>query len=113
MSQFLFERANLFAYDLWPVFRLLAEVPSIPSLLAWLSLVLLPLVLSLSCLRLWHFWEALRGFLACLGTALWSAWLVIYLVCLTFWGLHLLNFWALALAALYIQYRQGRKHHGG
>jgi hypothetical protein len=110
LSHFLLERANLFAYDLLPTLKLLSGLPSVTAFLALLTFVLLPLLLGLICLRLWTLWDALRGLLSCLGTTLWSAWLTIYLVCLTFWGLHLLNFWVLALAALYIQYRRSRSH---
>lgn len=109
-SQFLLERSNVFMYDWWPVLKLLGRLPALMGWMALLVWGVLPVLLGALCLRYWPLRDALRGLLACGGTALWSTWLTIYLVCLIFWGLYLLNFWSLALAALYIQYR--RHGHG-
>jgi len=80
MSQFLLERANLFAYDPEPLLNLLREQPwSGRGLLVALVVVVIPTLLVLLCLRVWKFWNALRGIVACAGTALWSAWITIYL----------------------------------
>ena len=109
MSQFLLERANLFAYDPQPLLDVLREQPtSARGMLVALVVVVIPLLLVMICLRVWKVWDALRGIVACLGTALWSAWITVYLVCLFFWGLYLLNYWSLALLALYIQYQRSR-----
>ncbi len=111
LSQFLLERSNLFTYDIMPVVRLLTDVPTISGALAATALVVLPLLLALLCLRFWRGWETLRAFLACIGIAVWSAWMTVYLLCMVFWSLHLLNFWALAIATLYIQRRHAGGHH--
>ena len=111
-NQFLLERANLFAYDPMPLLSLLREDPlSLRALLVALVVVIIPTILVLLCLRVWKFWDAVRGIIACAGTALWSAWITIYMVCLAFWGLYLLNYWSLALLALYIQYQRGKGGH--
>ena len=112
MSQFLLERANLFAYDPEPLLAVLRAQPtSGRGLLVGLVVVVIPILLVTICLRVWKFWDALRGIVACLGTAMWSAWITIYLVCLFFWGLYLLNYWSLALLAAYIQYQRSRGGH--
>lgn len=114
LSQFLLERANVFAYDSLPVMRLLGEVPSTRGLLAVLVVVILPLLMVILNLRFWDLREALRSLLASAGIALWTGWLTVYLVCTVFWSLYLLNFWSLGLVALYIQYRKsqgGGGHH--
>ncbi|CAK0744614.1 conserved membrane hypothetical protein [Gammaproteobacteria bacterium] len=112
MNQFLLERANLLAYDPEPLLNLLREQPlSGRGLLIALVVVVIPTILVLLCLRVWKFWNALRGIVACAGTALWSAWITVYLVCLVFWGLYLLNYWSLALFAGYIQYQRSRGGH--
>jgi hypothetical protein len=110
-SQFLLQRSNVFTYQWLPLLRLLSDLPARSGWLALLVCVILPAMLIALCLRYWPLRDALRGLLACAGTALWSAWLTIYLVCLIFWGLFLLNFWSLALAALYIQYRRHGHSH--
>ncbi|CAK0776563.1 conserved membrane hypothetical protein [Gammaproteobacteria bacterium] len=112
MNQFLLERANLFAYDPEPLLNLLREQPwSGRGLLVALVVVVIPTLLVMMCLRFWKLWDALRGMVACAGTALWSAWITVYLVCLVFWGLYLLNYWSLALLAVYIQYQRSRGGH--
>jgi hypothetical protein len=112
MNQFLLERANLFSYDPAPLLNFLREDPmSIRGLLVALVVVVIPTLLVLICLRVWKFWDALRGIVACAGTALWSAWITVYLVCLLFWGLYLLNYWSLAILAIYIQYQRSRGGH--
>jgi hypothetical protein len=108
----LLERANLFAYDPEPLLSLLREDPlSARGLLIALVVVIIPTVLVLVCLRVWKPWAAIRGIVACAGTALWSAWITVYMVCLFFWGLYLLNYWSLALLAIYIQYQRGKGGH--
>lgn len=112
ITQFLSERANLFSYDPTPLLDLLREDPiSGRGLLIALVVVIIPTILVLICLKVWKFWPALRGIIACAGTALWSAWITIYLVCLVFWGLNLLSYWSLALLAVYIQYQRSRGGH--
>jgi hypothetical protein len=112
MNQFLLERANLFAYDPEPLLNLLRDDPtSVRGLLVALVVVVIPTLLVLVCLRVWKFWDALRGIIACAGTALWSAWITVYMVCLFFWGLYLLNYWSLALLAVYIQYQRSQGGH--
>ena len=105
-TQFLLERSNVFKYEWFPVMRLLITLPESQGWTALLAWVILPLLLGALCLRYWPLREALLSLATCAGVALWSAWLTIYLVCLLFWGLFLLNFWSLALAAFYIQYRR-------
>jgi hypothetical protein len=113
LSQFLLVRSNIFAYDPAPVMALLHEGPSAGSVLALLGVVVLPLLLAILCLRFWKHVDAVRAMLACTGIALWTAWYTVYLVCLVFWSLYLLNFWVLALLGVYIQYRQSRSGGGG
>jgi hypothetical protein len=112
MNQFLWERANLFTYDPQPLFDLLREDPFSPrGLLIAVVMVIIPTLVVVVCLRVWKLWDALRGIIACTGTALWSAWITVYLVCLVFWGLYLLNYWSLAVLAIYIQYQRSKGGH--
>lgn len=112
LTGFLLQRANLFSYDPRVVLHAIQDLASPTGLLALLVLVVLPPLLVLLCVRLWRRWDALRAVFACAAISLWSAWLTIYLVCLLLWGLHLLNVWALALLALYLQYRRARARGG-
>jgi hypothetical protein len=113
LSQFLMERSNVFVYDSIPVMRLLGDVPSGQGLLAVLIVVVLPLLMVVLSLRFWELRDALRALFASAGIALWTGWFTVYLICAVFWSLYLLNFWALGLAVLYIQYRKGGQaaHH--
>jgi hypothetical protein len=113
LSQFLLVRSNAFAYDPAPVIALLHEGPSGGSILALLGVVVLPLLMAILCLRFWKHLDAVRGMLACTGISVWTTWYTVYLLCLAFWSLYLLNFWALALVGVYIQYRQSRSGGGG
>jgi|GEM_PF-2552717 len=112
IHQFLLERANLFAYNPDPLLSLLSDQPvSVRGILVALVVGVIPLLLVFMCFRVWKFWAALRGIVACAGTALWSAWITVYLVCLVFWGLYVLNYWSLALLAVYIQHQRGKGAH--
>jgi hypothetical protein len=105
--QFITERANVFAYDLGPLFGLFATSAHWIELYA-LGLVFLLLTLgaTLLCFRYWSGREAIRAAIACGGTVIWAAWITIYLVCLVFWALFHLNYWALLLMVLFVQYRR-------
>lgn len=108
--EFLLERSNLFNYQFWPLIDMMREIPHERGVLAVLAVALIPLMLGVLSIRFWAWREALRSMLACAGTAMWSAWLTLYLVCLAFWSLYLLNFWSLAVAALYYQYQRTHSH---
>jgi hypothetical protein len=109
--RFLGERSNIFAYDLGPLVALVRDDPSPQLLVAVAALLILPVATTVWCYRLWPRREAWRAVLACIGTTLWTSWMTVYLVCLTFWALYKLNFWALALFAAYYQYRRTHGHH--
>jgi hypothetical protein len=111
LSQFLLERANVFGYDSLPLMRLLDEVPNTEGLVATLVVLVLPLLLVILSLRFWELRDALRAVIASAGVALWMGWFTVYLICVVFWGLYLLNFWTLGLMVLYIQYRKSQGHH--
>jgi hypothetical protein len=108
--QFMAERANVFSYDLGPLLGLFAASEHRIELYA-LALVfaLLTLGTILFCFRYWSGREAIRAAAACGGAVVWAAWLTVYLVCLVFWALYHLNYWALLLMVFFVQYR--RWHH--
>jgi hypothetical protein len=105
-QQFLFEQSNPLTYRFWPLTGLLGGPFAAENIVAWLALVVLPVLLLLLSLRFWSTRLAVRAMLACAIATFWSAWLTIYLVCLVFWSFYILNFWSLALMALYLQYRR-------
>ncbi|MBF0392268.1 MAG: hypothetical protein HQL38_06265 [Alphaproteobacteria bacterium] len=107
LGQFLTERAMLFEYSWGAVLDTLSQ-PSTPFavLLVAAGLFALPLAASVPIGRLWGGTDALRAVAASTGILIWSAWMTVYLVCLLFWALHELNFWALALLVVYLQYRR-------
>lgn len=107
LGRFLAERAMLFDYGWGAVLDTLAQ-PSTPFvvLLAAAGLFALPLAASVPIGRLWQGTDALRAIAASAGILVWSAWITVYLVCLLFWSLYELNFWALALLVVYLQYRR-------
>ncbi|MBF0306440.1 MAG: hypothetical protein HQL41_12415 [Alphaproteobacteria bacterium] len=107
LGRFLTERAMLFNYGWGEVLDTLSQ-PSTPFavLLAAAGLFALPLAASVPIGRLWSGTDALRAVAASTGILIWSAWMTVYLICLLFWALHELNFWALALLVVYLQYRR-------
>lgn len=109
--EFLGSRSNIFAYDIAPLLKVIAQDPPAQLLVAVAAMVILAVVTTVWCFRFWPGREAWRALAACIGTTLWTAWMVVYLVCLTFFALFKLNFWALALFAAYYQYRRTHGHH--
>ncbi|MEO5335737.1 MAG: hypothetical protein H7841_02415 [Magnetospirillum sp. WYHS-4] len=107
--EFLTGRGNIFSYEVWPVLAAVRDQSLPEVLVAVAASLVLPVVVTVWVHRLWPRRDAWRALLSCLGTTAWTAWMTVYLVSLTFWALYKLNFWALALFALYYQYR--RSHH--
>jgi hypothetical protein len=104
---FMTERANIFAYDLAPLLSLFGSSEFQVELYALLLIfALLTLGTVLLCFRYWSGLESFRAATACGGTVLWAAWITVYLVCLVFWALYRLNYWALLLMVLFVQYRR-------
>ncbi len=110
IGEFLGQRANLFAYDPSPLFELLWPKLFLPWLASVLAIILLPALLILLCRYFWRSRQIWRALLGCTITALWSAWMAVYLVCLVCWGLYVLNYWVFAVLTLYLQFRKGQGH---
>lgn len=111
---FLTERGNLFAYSIQPALHALMPDPAAGPLLsrplyigaiAYLAIMAACMTI---CFWLWKFTDALRAALCCGIMVLLTAWITIYFVALLFWALYVLNFWVLAIIALYYQYRRQR-----
>lgn len=105
-SQFILERGNIFAYHPGPLVVALRSDPPLGLLAASFLAVASSAGAVISCLRLWPGRDGWRAIVACGATMAWTAWATVYFSCLTFWLLFKLNFWALALFALYYQYRR-------
>ena len=110
-AEFLLERGNVFTYAVTPFVDLLADPSANLEILAFgIALVTVPAICVGIALRVWPPPIAWRAIVACGIMAVTTVWMTVYLVALTFWGLYLLNFWALAIIAAYYQYR--RYHNG-
>lgn len=105
-SEFMLDRGNIFAYELGPLAVALGSGPPAGLVLASVLAVVSSGAAAASCFRLWSGRDSWRAVLACGATMAWTSWATVYLSCLTFWLLFKLNFWALALFALYYQYRR-------
>jgi len=111
---FLTERGNLFAYSFQPIVLALMPEPaggsllSRPLFLGAVAYLLIMAICSTICFWLWKFTGALRAVLCCGIMVLLTAWMTIYFVALFFWALYVLNFWVLAVIALFYQYRRQR-----
>lgn len=111
---FLTERGNLFAYSFRPA--LLAVMPdpaagpllSRPLFVGVIVYLVIMATCTTICFWLWKFTDAVRAILCCGIILLLTAWMTIYFVTLLFWALYMLNFWVLAVIALYYQYRRQR-----
>lgn len=111
-TEFVTVRSNMFAYALAPFFERLAQPDANPEILAAaIALAVLPAACIAVAFRLWPASTAWRAIFACGVRAIATAWMTVYLVALTFWGLYLLNFWALAFIAAYYQYRRYHTGH--
>ncbi|MBF0094679.1 MAG: hypothetical protein HQL33_05650 [Alphaproteobacteria bacterium] len=106
-GQFLFEHANPFMFSLFPAASGPHDTPVWRTVLL-ASVVVLLAVIILLAFRIWPHRPALRAIGTCAGIAALTAWLVVYLVSLTLWSLHVLNFWAFALLGFYYHYRTSR-----
>lgn len=111
---FLAERGNLFAYSFQPFVLALTPGPADgallgrPIFLGVLAYLLLMALCSVISFWLWSFVNAVRAVICCGIIALLTAWMTIYFVALLFWSLYVLNFWVLAIIALFYQYRRQR-----
>ena len=109
---FITERSNVFSYSLEPILSGLAHPNVHPELAAvCIAAFLLPVICAAFAFKLWPAPIAWRALAACAIQSLLTVWATVYLVALTFWGLYLLNFWALALIAAYYQYRRYHTGH--
>lgn len=109
LSQFLAERVNPLNYGIGPIVQRFAT-DGAHGLLAFGSIAATALlvVIAAAPFRFWTLPIAPMAVLAGLGLALLAAYLTIYLVCLVFWTLHLLNFWSLAILIVLFQYYRSR-----
>lgn len=111
---FLTERGNLFAYSIQPALHALMPDPaagpllSRPLYIGAIAYLAIMAACTTICFWLWKFTDALRATLCCGIMVLLTAWMTIYFVALLFWALYVLNFWVLAIIALYYQYRRQR-----
>ncbi|MBI1320971.1 MAG: hypothetical protein GC168_18750 [Candidatus Hydrogenedens sp.] len=108
-SAFILERVNPFNYSFDPVFNQMAwdgEGTNLAVLfvLAAASAALL----VLKAISTWRSAGALRGIIFGFAVVVWACYLTMFLVCLTLWLLHLLNFWTLALATLAVHLHRSR-----
>ncbi|KOR27516.1 hypothetical protein TI05_18830 [Achromatium sp. WMS3] len=104
LTQFFLERANMFTYNIFSVIHLLTQMQTDAGWIAGFAIILLPLILLFINLMLWQHQDALRALLASAIIALWTTWVVVYIVATIFWIVHLLNVWTLILLLIYIKY---------
>jgi hypothetical protein len=87
----------------------LAELPVTLQILLGIETVLLTTAVALP-FRVWRPGHALRSALTAVAIAVLAALLTIYAVCLAYWALHELNFWAIGLLGIVYQHYRSRRH---
>jgi hypothetical protein len=93
--------ADLYTRPLNALSRM-AQAAIIAHLLLLCVLIVLPL-------RLWQGRTAAASMISGVVIAALTAFLTIYLVCLLYWWLHILNFWAIAIIGLVVQFFRTRR----
>ena len=112
LLEFLRDRANPVDYGIGTLVDHLQRFGAHPAILSLLAAVAAAALAAVAApLRFWPLPAARRALLASLVTALFDAYLTIYLVCLLLWCLFLLNFWTFAVAGIVFQYYRSRARH--
>ena len=112
LVEFLRERANPFDYGIGTLLDHLQRHGAHPAILLLLAAVVAAAVVAIAApLRFWPLPASRRALLASLVTALFDAYLTIYLACFLLWCLFLLNFWTFAVAGVVFQYYRSRARH--
>ena len=109
LVEFLRDRANPFDYGIGTLVDHLERYGGQPVL--WFLLAVAGLAAIVAVLAPFRFWpnpQVRRALLASLILAVFDVYLTIYVVCLVFWCLFLLNFWVFAVLVVVFQYYRGR-----
>ena len=110
--QFLGERANPLYFGIGTLVDDPAGNRATATFVVLISIVAALLVAAAAApFVFWPRAMARRAALLSMLLAAFVAYLTIYVICLIFWSLYLLNFWTIALAAVMFQYYRGRAKH--